>query len=163
VIFENYPYLLRLDPEPTLVSFVAIAGAFLIWLWAFMTRKPRIICSPAGLHLHWLDDPIAWSDIAYGRMVIAQGFGFGLNWIELRLKHKLEHDVEFNFDGFSLRSAIDIADEIELNLRTLRDGTPIWRMLDDTTIQISIGSLNVAPSCIVQAVNSYLEKPLTIS
>jgi hypothetical protein len=151
IMFADDPlvWTVGLDPVTFLTLPLIVVGAVI----QSITAPTLLGLSSNGLELNWLEKPIAWSDVTGGRVIIVQGFSFGLSRVQLELTRELVVPIESDShslvgDGF--------VEWLRMQWRVAKNAPPVWEMVDPKTLQIKVSQINTTPEDLAKEIECYL-------
>jgi hypothetical protein len=139
-----------------IISFIFVCA--LVGILVRLTINSTLVSvGPEGLSLNWLPVPICWEEILGGRVLTAQGFSFGLGWVELHLNTPMEMPPETD-EGFA---ADGFVESTVTNWKQTVHAAPVWTLVTPTILRIATANLNVSPNELAVCVEAYLPGPLS--
>jgi hypothetical protein len=141
------------------ISFFLAFPLFVVGSFVQAATSPRLLgIGPTGIKLNWLDEEINWSDVSGGRVIIAQGFTFGMTWVQLELRRELCVPIESNSE---LLVADGFIEWLEMQWRVAKNAAPVWEMVTPTTLQIVVPRINSSAEDLAKDIEQYLDRPLS--
>jgi hypothetical protein len=141
------------------IPFLFAFPLFVVGAFVQAATSPTLVgITPQGLKLNWLDEEIPWSEIKGGRVIVAQGFSFGMSWVQLELSRELSVPAESNAE---LLVADGFIEWLEMQWQVAKNAPPVWEMLTPTTLQIPVSRVNTSAEALAVDIEKHLARPLS--